>query len=305
MCTILIVKVPKINFSLKVTKFCPTTSPETTHHIINYRVLLVRGEEMESPITASHESRQTPTAEHRRSRMRITSPCYTAVGPALDEDDVLLRQAEDSTHYLRGEGDCTVDEAQSFSVHPSRLFEAGEEKNQSPPHVQPKKSRRIKDQRWQREAVALARQKWSHAQSKAIKRSMARLQLTTGTHSAIVFIPETFNASTFATTGPYPEFIRAWSAGLAEVRARNDTKLQCSVTELVSRFDNTSELSHTAVFDKLFSICHDILPADLLQEARRILDIEIASVSTTAQFRPDQTRLSKALCAALESYVKT
>ena len=62
---------------------------------------------MESPKSPTRDSQgQAPLSGHRRARMRIVSPSSRV----LDDDDMLLREAEGSSHYLQGEGDGVDDE---------------------------------------------------------------------------------------------------------------------------------------------------------------------------------------------------
>jgi len=226
----------------------------------------------------------------------------------LDEDDEHLIEAErivngsdPSLDFLRGEGDCAVREMQDAEDPSSRLFDdVADEQMTGAPRLHTR-LRRSKDRKWERELNALVRQKWSHAQCKSIRRAMERLKKTTGTHSAIVIIPETFNASTFATTGSYADFIRGWTAGLADVQSRKGSKLRCSVTELVGRFNNEASSNRSRVFDGILTQCRDLLPAAVIQKAREALDVELAS-DTAAPFRPENTKFSQAILAALTQY---
>ena len=82
---------------------------------------------MESP-----RSPRAPLSGHRRSRPRLVSP-KTGV---YDDDDMRLREAESTSHYLRGEGVGVDDEMEATLGAPSRLFGADEQKiNKEAPHV--------------------------------------------------------------------------------------------------------------------------------------------------------------------------
>jgi hypothetical protein len=193
-------------------------------------------------------------------------------------------------------------------VHRVALFSDDSGKVPSPVDAQTKSSSNTKQRktgifRWKRELRILYRQRWSWKQKKAIMRAMRRLQDTTGTLSAIVFIPETYNASTYATSGDYADFIRAWSAGLEGMRERKETKLHVSVTELLERFDKSSSSCCIGAIDSMLSACSSFCPDEVLTEARHAVEVEIA-LHPSAEFIPTNTRFAKCILSAIEEYVK-
>ena len=163
---------------------------------------------------------------------------------------------------------------------------------------------KVGNQRWEYEVKDVARQKWSHAQTKAIMRAMKRLSMTTGTHAAVVFIPETLNAKTYATTGKYAEFIRAWSAALAGMRSRKEAKLWCSITEIVRLFEEDNTSSLVSSVDSFFSATSTLVESSLINNARAVADIEVALSQTPQIMKPDETRLSFFIRKALVDYIQ-
>ena len=184
---------------------------------------------MEGTTPSSHSGKTSPqSSSPNKKTMSLYSPFQSGRKDNIDEDDIFLRQAEkqrsprwppptDQAEFLRGEGDSNFPD--EVNVHRGALFG-----DAVPPTVggnvfsKPKTQRKTGDALWKRELRTLFRQKWSWKQKKAIMRAMLRLLKTTGTQSAIVFIPETYNASTYATSGEFADFIRAWSAALAGMR---------------------------------------------------------------------------------------
>ena len=133
---------------------------------------------------------------------------------------------------------------------------------------------------------------------------MLRLLKTTGTQSAIVFIPETYNASTYATSGEFADFIRAWSAALAGMRQRKESKLHVSVTDLLERFDRSSKSCRTSSFDAMLSACESFCPREVLSEARYAVEVELALAASSPEFRPEKTRFAMHIASAIAAYVK-
>ena len=263
---------------------------------------------MDSPTQSNdNERRKQETPSSQRHRAKILRQEV----PPTDDDDIELVNAErqssfDSDHdFLRGDGDCNFES--TSDAKPENLFHTGGDqvKSDEPSIACKKKKLRRKegDQLWQREMMKAIRQKWSHAQSKALKRAMHRLQKTTGTQSAIIFIPETLNVSTFATSGDFTGFIRAWASGLSGMRARKEAKLPCSITELVKRFDSTSSQCRVSEFDRLFDVCREILPESVVNEARKAVDIEVA-FDPSIDFKPQHTRFASYLHKALFDFAR-
>jgi len=268
----------------------------------------------------TNAAKSSNSGSPKKKAMRMHSPRSLDQDGNTDEDDRLLRQAEKQRtpprtpqtgkdDFLRGGGDSNIEV--DVSVRRGTLFgddtgkalpspaSCATEKGTNRTTVQ----RKTGDALWKRELRTLFRQKWSWKQKKAIMRAMLRLRKTTGTHSAIVFIPETYNASTYATSGDFADVIRAWSAGLAGMRQRKEAKLHISVTELLQRFDPTSSYCRIASFDSILSACEPFCPLDVLTKARCALEVELA-LDTSCEFKPESTQFALHIRTAIDAYVK-
>ena len=157
----------------------------------------------------------------------------------------------------------------------------------------------------EQQARILTRQKLYHKQRNALFRLGSKISRLSNAAVCIVTVPESLNAAVFSTHGTFNDFMRAFAASLKGMRARKSARLRASVTDTWLRFSQTSSTNCTKPFDTLFAALTIHTDSDLLNRARRTLDDENALAPSESPLTPANSRLPRAISAALQSYVGT
>ena len=80
------------------------------------------------------------------------------------------------------------------------------------------------------------RRKSQNKQITQIKKDLGRLLVTTGAHSALLIIPESWCVHKFATAGDFNSFLEMYSAALLAQQLRKKTEVPIRIDDIWERF---------------------------------------------------------------------
>jgi hypothetical protein len=134
-------------------------------------------------------------------------------------------------------------------------------------------------------------------QIKQIKIDLLRLLLTTGAHSALLVVPESWKVHKFATAGDFNSFLEMYATALEAQRKRHRRQVALNIDDVWERFQGQYGVH------RIESLCSALLKqgcdADLLDDVK---DTYLASLIGENQADPER-RLASHLSAALQNYV--
>jgi hypothetical protein len=133
-------------------------------------------------------------------------------------------------------------------------------------------------------------------QIKQIKIDLIRLLLTTGAHSALLIVPQSWNVHKFATAGDFSSFLEVYAAAMQAQQNRSRRQVKIDISEVWERFQGQGGLH------QIESLCSVLLKEGCDEEAvEEAKDIYLASLVSS---RADETRrsLARFLNGALRAF---
>ena len=144
------------------------------------------------------------------------------------------------------------------------------------------------------------RRKSQSDQIKQVKLDLARLLLTTNTHSALLIIPPSLRVQKFATAGDFNTFLKIYAASFSAQRKSKGHPTNFRIDDVWERFQGRGGLHQieTLCSALLDEGCEEALVEDLK-------DAYLAALATSEDSKLVQGKLARHLTDALRAFIET
>ena len=136
-------------------------------------------------------------------------------------------------------------------------------------------------------------------QIKQIKMDLLRLLSTTGAHSALIVVPESWNVHKFATAGDFNSFLEMYASALEAQRKRQRSAVALRIDEVWELFQGQGGLH------QIEGLCAALLKvgcdADIVDEAKGAFLAALVSNEAATEVSKS---LSRHLSASLRAFVQ-